>query len=253
MKRIVSEGQRMDSGANCRHRIESFSGTAAFRDLLDEKQKEFFLEQVIRKYHYPYEECGTLSLIFDKVRTMVMDSGAVSFQIPDFYDINEKISPKAVVVITLGGEIDHFQDENTANGLLSENYMTEVIAGELLLLCYPVCNQRLKELCQRNVERYSFVGSSEEYGLNLLPGILRESGLNICCNSSYYIIPKKSVAFMAHLTLKEADCPGICVGCGSLNCPNRIGEEDGGFGRNADLAGTAFNYGFARIFGRKYT
>lgn len=224
------------------------------RNLLEERKVVEMLDHIIKKYHYPEDERETVFSVFYGMRYHILEDAAFSYRLIDLGGgIGAEAEAKAAVVITLGEGIDRLQNEYLQKDLFVEGFMTEVIAGELLFLCYPVCNQRLKELFGLNVRKYSFLGSTADYPLTLLPDILAQSGLDLHCNSALYMEPKKSVAFIAELTQEEnLICPGICTGCRSENCPNRILEEDDPAGRANDWSGIAFNYGFARIFGRNY-
>jgi hypothetical protein len=133
--------------------------------------------------------------------------------------------------------------------------MAEVIAAEILLKSYTVCNQRIKYILGLYVSRLIFPGNVPEHGLEEVAELVKECGLDVTCNSSYSLIPKKSVVFYCLLSDdKNTVCEGICSGCGRADCQNRtdLRENDEIMEKMPDFTQTAFNYGYARIFGRKY-
>lgn len=230
--------------------IEYFKDVPQAYDLIDSCTGSGFVDELCRKYHYPIEEKKPLAGVALKMKVTMLCEAAFSYRLTDAAgDV-----PAASVVITLGEGIDRLQEDYAEAFMLSECYMAEVIAGELLLRSYPVCNERIREMSGMNVSRYLFSGSTPEHGMSEIPDMLIKSGLNVTCNKAFCMIPKKSVAFHALLSSDEKTvCEGICVGCGREDCPNRMEEDESRFGRVSDLAGVAFNYGYARIFGRKYT
>jgi len=230
--------------------IEYFKDIPQAYDLIDKCTGSLFIDELCRKYHYPDEEKKPLADVALKMKEGMFCEAAFSYRLTN-NDIN---MPSVSVVITLGEGVDRIQDKYTESGMLSECYMTEVIAGELLLKSYRICNERIRGQFKLNVLRYLFPGSTSEHGISEIPDMLAKSGLNVKCNKAFCIIPKKSVVFHALLTPDEdAVCEGICAGCGRSECPNRADENEDWPGRVSDLAGVAFNYGYARIFGRKYT
>lgn len=230
--------------------IEYFKDIPHAHDLIDKCTDSGFIDELCRKYHYPGEEKKPLAGVALKMKGTMLDEAAFSYRLTY---IDGDIQT-ASVVITLGEGIDCLQEKYIEASMLSECYMAEVIAGELLLRSYPVCNERIRERFGMNVSRYLFLGSAPGHDINEIPGMLGKSGLNVTCNKAFCMIPKKSVAFHAFLTFDEKTvCEGICVGCGRKDCRNRMEEDESRFGRVSDLAGVAFNYGYARIFGRKYT
>ncbi|MCD7835054.1 MAG: hypothetical protein LUG83_00010 [Lachnospiraceae bacterium] len=228
--------------------VEYFKDIPQTCRLTDNCTSVAFIEELCRKYHYPDAEKAALREVALNMKKSILSEAALSYAMTNL-DGN---IPAACVVITLGEGIDRIQEEYMAAFMLSECYMAEVIAGELLLRSYPVCNERLGRLSGMKVARYLFPGSTPRHDVSELPDMLAGSGLRVKCNEAFCILPMKSVAFYAILTADENTvCEGICVGCGRTDCPNRVGE-DGRLDRVSDFVGAAFNYGYARIFGRKY-
>ncbi len=170
----------------------------------------------------------------------------------------------------MGWGVDDLQESYSRKGMLSQCYMLEALAGELLLDSYGAYNRYVQEHTKWHVARYHFPGSEEDFPLEMLPDILEafasqchrevadicprrdvlqyqeEAALHlprkeespclqegvrpyrqerVICNSALCIQPKKSVVYIAELTKEgEARCPGICSGCNSVRCPNRMKE-----------------------------
>lgn len=86
----------------------------------------------------------------------------------------------------------------------------------------------------------------------------------ITANEYGVLIPSKSVVFYAVLSENpEQACEGICIGCGNVQCENRIiaGVQEGESAASdaetndsetgLDRAALNLNYGFQRIFGNR--
>ena len=213
-----------------------------FEDLLDEFLSPEFLDVVRKKYHYSEDQLSELENVASKLMPHVRRDACWNHRF--FYNYAE-------VVMTLGEGPDILQEEFAGQGLLSECYMVESLASELLLRGYAAYNRYVAEHTNYHVARYHFLGSGQKFPLDRLGGMLKRLQLPVRCNAAFCMMPKKSVAFVAELTKDETSrCQGICVGCNSGNCPNRM--EDGlHLGRMiADMTDVPLSYGYSRIFGR---
>lgn len=95
------------------------------------------------------------------------------------------------VVMSLGNGVDRLQEKYSERGLLSQSYMIEVMASELLLQGYVAYNYYIKENTDWHVARYHFLGSEENYPLEMMPDLLRELTPLITCNSAFVCCPKR--------------------------------------------------------------
>ena len=128
--------------------------------------------------------------------------------------------------------------------------MIEVLASELLLQGYAAYNRYIRKNTDWHVARYHFLGSEDDFPLEMLPDLLTELTPLITCNSAFCMLPKKSVAFIAELTQDDkVRCRGICVCCKNLNCPNRMVDDSLVEKRLSVLTDMPLTYGYARIFG----
>lgn len=227
-----------------------------FDQLLNEFLSPEFLDVVRKKYHYGEEQLSELENVASELVPHIRREACWDHRF--FYEsgLAESTAGQeyncAEVVMTLGEGPDIFQEEFAAQGLLSECYMVESLASELLLRGYAAYNRYVAEHTDYHVARYHFLGSGQEFPLDRLGGMLKRLQLPVRCNEAFCMIPKKSVAFVAELTEDETRrCRGICTGCNSGNCPNRM--EDGlHLGRMiADMTDVPLSYGYSRIFGRR--
>lgn len=234
---------------------------AFFSDLLDSFLEVDFLRKVHKKFHYAPEQMEMLSVVAKEMLPLmekdafwerrVSDAqigGKLSDAKPD--EKFERKLPNSLsvaaaqdflatcseckyedVVISLGAGLDELQEDYNRKELLLESYMLETLAGELLLQGYGSYNRYVEGNGTWHVARYHFPGSEEEFPLEMLPKMLQGLTGRIACNTALCMQPKKSVAFVAELTQDAKKyCQGICIGCGSAHCPNRI-EDDTCIGR----------------------
>ena len=212
-----------------------------FEALTESLTEELFLREFSKKYHYEEPQLPTLAAVAVSMQKAVLSDvkegkagwscGVLSL------DGSEAVDRYLPVCITLGSGIDALQESYLQQGLLLEAYMVETLASELLLQAYPRWNDWVAEQgaaqieaqeAQRalHVRRYHFLGSEGECPIESLPELLKELKVSVTCTSAYCMLPKKSVAFYAELTEEQdVHCEGICVGCGSRSCPNRMDRD----------------------------
>ena len=173
----------------------------------------------------------------------------------------------ALVAMTLGEGVDRLQEYYEREHALSESYMVECVANELLLQMYADFNESYPKFHRRYVKRYVFVG--EEIPLDGMQKLLAEvygrqpaeigQENDITANEYGVLQPSKSVVFFALLSDNPGQqCQGICMNCGNLECENRMQEARQIQVRmgTQEMAATVepeqkLNYGYQRIFGQK--
>ena len=227
---------------------------AFFPEVLDAFLSPDFLEGVRRKFHYDDTKTAAFQAVAQEMLPLMReeafwDSEAFSEENRQLGESADAIYER--VIISLGSGLDALQERYSKDGMLSESYMLEVLASELLLKGYGAYNRYVQENRDRHVARYHFLGSEEAFPLELLPKLIQESAGQIACNAAFCLIPKKSVVFISELTRDtKVQCESICVGCHNLHCPNRT-EDDSLRGRMlAKMADIPLSYGYSRIFGR---
>lgn len=227
---------------------------AFFPDLLDEFLAPAFLEGVRRKFHYGDIQADEFRAVAKEMLPLMREDAfweRKEYLQPDQYRTGNSDAAYEKVVMSLGKGIDCLQDSYSEKGMLSLSYMVEVLASELLMRGYEAYNRDRKETSNWHVARYHFLGSEEEYPLEMLPQLLGELTAEITCTSAFCMSPKKSVAFIAELTQDEKiHCKGICVGCNNICCPNRVADDSLAHRRIAVMADMPLTYGYSRIFGR---
>ena len=216
-----------------------------FGKLIEGMVEESFIKDICQKYHYEEPQLPVLGAVAVSMQERIrldVQAGRAGFSCEE----QEKL---VGVCITLGAGIDALQEDYLRQGLLSEAYMTETIASELLLQAYPLWNEWVWEQEAQHVKRYYFPGSEAEYPLEALPELLQALQVPVTCTDAYCLLPKKSVAFYAELTEdSDAVCEGICLSCGSADCPNRM-ERQQRVHYPTDMTDRPFTYGYRRIFG----
>lgn len=143
---------------------------------------------------------------------------------------------RLAVLVTLGDGIDELQRACTEEGRLSESYMIECIAMELLGNAYEQSAEKLYEHYGLWINGFDFLGDKapiEEMGK--LFDILKPR--EVSYNQAYMITPKKTVAFYTTLTKKrqETYC-NQCESCRNTRCAHRRAH---------------LTYGYQQIFGRR--
>lgn len=199
-----------------------------FDTLTESLTNASFLREFCVKYHYGEPQLPLLAAVAVSMQEAIREDeerGKAGWNSGSVCEADRKEDPEGIpliccpVCVTLGPGIDVLQEDYLQKGLLSEAYMVENLAGELLLKSYSLWGEGLGPLC---VRRYHFPGSGEECPVEALPGLLEELDVPVVCTSSYCMLPKKSVAFYAELTHKrDESCQGICGGCGYRDCPHR--------------------------------
>jgi len=242
------------------HRIKGGTGEAGmavfFSDLLDSIVSPGFLKRVCDKFHYGEMQLAELQAVAEALLPLMRREAfwerKVSFigrEVCASGKMKDSDTDYEDVVMTLGAGVDCLQDSYCQKGMLSEGYMIEALAGELLLEGYRAYNRKVEEGAPWHVVRYHFPGSRKELPLELLPGLLEGFPPQISCNGAFCVMPKKSVIFIAELTRNgQIRCEGICAGCGNVHCPNRMADSLQMGRRTADLS---LNYGYGRIFGKQ--
>lgn len=224
-----------------------------FSDVLDKFLTPAFLEGVRKKYHYNETKALEIQVVAEEMLPLIREeafwerrlfSGENKHQSETRSVIHEQ------VVMSLGNGVDCLQERYSERELLSQSYMIEVLASELLLQGYAAYNLYIRKNTDWHVARYHFLGSEEDFPLEMLPDLLKELTPLIICNSAFCMLPKKSVAFIAELTQDDkVHCRGICVGCNNVNCSNRTTDDAMAGKRLSAMTDIPLTYGYSRIFG----
>lgn len=206
-----------------------------FETLIDSMSKESFLREFSKKYHYDEPQLPTLAAVAVSMQESIRrdeQDGKAGWNCAVVSMSDEGIPDKYLpVCITLGPGVDALQESYLRQSLLTEAYMVETLASELLLGAYPLWNDwvasRGTGQTALHVHRYHFLGNEDSCPIESLPELLKELEVPVTCTAAYCMLPKKSVAFYAELTKdKGVACEGICVDCSRKDCPNRMEREE---------------------------
>lgn len=148
---------------------------------------------------------------------------------------------RAAVLITLGKEPDLIQERLMEKGRLSEAYMVECLAAELLAVAYQQADCLLHEESGLWCFTCEFPGVQQP--IEALEALFRTVPQEeICYNEAYALSPLKSVAYVALLSDEKpagSRMDKMCAGCGRKECA----------GRRVKYGDSSLNYGYRRIFG----
>lgn len=224
---------------------------AFFRDLLEKFTEPVFLERVGRKFHFGETQSEKLQAVAEEMLPLMYGEAFWERRtscVWNAYQMQNSGAAYEDVVMSLGSGLDRLQDKYTEKGALSESYMLETLASELLLDSYGAYNRYVQENTDWHVARYHFPGSEEKLSLEMVPMLLKGSE-RITCNAAFCILPKKSVVFIAQLTQDmQTHCEAICAGCSNLHCPNRVADDSPKGRLIARMADLPLSYGYRRIF-----
>lgn len=221
-----------------------------FPTLLHEFISPDFLGKISKKFHFGEEQAMQIRTVAEEMLPLIREEGfwtrkAYSLKNRQFVRESDGYD---CVAMSLGHGVDLLQENYSEKGLLSESYIVEALAGELLMRGYDAYNRYIAEHTDRHVARYHFPGSEDSFSLEMLPELLKDLTQKITCNAAFCMQPKKSVVFVSELTQDEKiHCPGICAACSNVSCSNRQRENDFIRKRTPDLPLT---YGYSRIWGR---
>ncbi|MCM1253342.1 MAG: hypothetical protein NC321_11015 [Clostridium sp.] len=228
--------------------------SAFFPDVLDEFLSPDFLANMCEKFHYEETQIPELREVAGEMLPLMRgeafwERGKIRPDKQEEYQDGASVYEN--VVMSLGAGLDDLQDSYSGKGLLSQSYMLEVLASELLLKGYDAYNRYIKENTDWHVARYHFPGGEEKFPLDMLPRLLEEAGGKVSCNTAFCMLPKKSVAFVAELTQDEkVQCGAVCIGCQNTRCQNRIEDGSPEHRRIASMTDMPLPYGYSRIFGK---
>ena len=191
-----------------------------FPDILDDFLKLPFLQRVKKKYHFEEHQMDELKAVAGEMLPLIRREAfweregwhASPTQREAFWERkgwhasptrknalqdgpeNASVLDKRweAVVISLGWGVDDLQESYSRKGMLSQCYMLEALAGELLMDSYGAYNRYVQEHTKWHVARYHFPGSEEDFPLEMLPDIL-EAFASQCHREVADICPRRDV------------------------------------------------------------
>lgn len=201
-------------------------------DLHCRLEKEDF-PKLIQKYHFNAEDLGALQAFEEALQPLL--------KAKLYYVWKEKeadLKQFAVCFVTLGDGVDVLQELYLDRECVSQAYMLECIASELLFKAYEEGVDFLQKESGKWAERIEFLGDT--YPLEWMEQWYGEfEGMEVQYNEQFVLSPKKSVVFLLPVSeKKQAENPiHICASCQNKTCAYRTE--------------TIKTYGYERIFGEK--
>ena len=143
-----------------------------FPDLLERFLGEAFLKGVCRKYHYGEGQEVELRAVAEEMLPLMQREAFWESRESGSFNGKQKETKGATyedVIMSLGSSLDSLQESYHERELLSESYMLEALASELLLMGYGAYNRYVREKRNWHVARYHFPGSEENFPLKMVP------------------------------------------------------------------------------------
>jgi hypothetical protein len=165
----------------------------------------------------------------------------------------------ALVLLTLGEGVDALQQVYQDRQCLTEAYMIECLALELLEKAYEEFVKQIQRESGQWAVKIDFLGDT--YPLEWLPKLYSEfDTTEIVYNEKMVLSPSKSVAFllpMSETEKKESSLCRICENCSNQSCMFRT-EANRAERHGMELQKKAHNrnihtYGYQSIFGSNST
>ncbi len=183
-------------------------------------------QQILSHYHFQQRDEDKIHIL---TQQLLQVTDGVVYYADDYLQ-----KSRLVVLVTLGAGVDALQEEYTAAGQLTESYMIECIAMELLKNAYEQAADLIYSHYGCWMDGFDFLGEIVPIeSMKELFAILEPE--EISYNQAYMITPKKTAAFYTTLTdsRKTAYC-NLCDMCSHTKCVHRKGN---------------LTYGYQRIFG----
>lgn len=214
--------------------------------------RDFIIRNTLKKYHFQDTDKEQLTFIYDEICNSCNPYAVyrINHRTTGVRYIDE--SQTAVCAITMGRAMDDILEAYKDEKLLTEAYMAECLAGELLLRMYDIFNQEYSKFHRRYVNRYVFLGdvipiTNMQTVLDDIYDNQPAENREIVANEYGVLLPSKSVVFYALLTDNPKQiCAGICASCGRSDCEQKKAET--GMNSNSTIL---LNYGIHKILGDK--
>lgn len=177
------------------------------------------IKHIIKRYHFREEDFLSLQALSGSMAPLL--------QVKAYYlwKSGDSLIPQkdyAAVFLTLGSGVDEMQEIYLSKNCLSEAYMIECIAIEMLYKSYGELIREVQRQTGKWVEKMEFLGDT--YPIELLPKLYREFGqMDISYNEKFVLSPGKSVVFLLTMSdeKREGDC-SLCESCGNKTCILRL-------------------------------
>ena len=196
------------------------------------------IHKLLQRYHFMESDYKSVIHLYYALFPLVKAEVFIEYNPGyEFIEYNHYV----VIAVTLGEYVDRLIALYSEAEKVSQAYMIDCIALELLMRAYRKAVQEVHVKTGLWVQRMEFLG--DKYPINKTLEILQHmQQTHITCNAAFMMSPQKSTVFVAELTEKPKDIDKsctLCQDCKRISCPNRIEIKENR------------NYGFQRIFGKK--
>lgn len=175
---------------------------------ISEMMTESLMMEIMQKYHFQ-DAKDEMHQVFLAMRSVIKDQ--------ERYEIRlDSDVMKADIAVTLGGLVDHYQEQLSKSGDIMKELMVEQISWDLLAQGYKLIRD---DLCEKHglvMAKMHFWGGEQEYPLEKLQEVLEEfEHVNLQLSHALSLKPSKSAVFQAELRPVEdgAESHGFCSTC----------------------------------------
>jgi len=179
------------------------------------------LQSLTDRFHFAKQDYPVLKSLYQELLSQV--DAKCFFHIYSEGDLPGIPYQKyAVVLATLSGQTDDYINSKTDAGIISEAYMADCLALELLAQSYALAADRIHQVTGLWANACQFPGN--EYPISMTAELLKcFSDLPVRTTKAGVMVPAKSVVYITSLTVKKPshDCTHICKGCRNYSCASR--------------------------------
>ncbi len=189
-------------------------GTMNQKNLMVALETEDFKNMIV-KYHFRKEDFASLQSLSRMLVPLLRTKAYYVWKEKGDVITYEKY---AVVFLTLGDGPDALQEVYLSRNCLSEAYMLECIALELLTKAYEEFVKITQKETRMWAVKIDFLGDT--YSIEILPELYQEfDQMDISYNEKLVLSPGKSVVFLLPVSEKEEEYPcDICKNCENQDC-----------------------------------
>lgn len=201
------------------------------------------LRRMCGRYHFSHDSYPLLKAVYESC----MKDCRISL----YFRLDYKEAGQTAVLLTLGDNIDKRQNTCMEEGKMSEAYMMECLAMEILNKAYVQTGHILYEISGMYAGSYKFPGS--ELPLAVTADVIEDfQQKEVRCNEMYMLLPKKSVVYLTKMQNEKPKAGKeqlLCAECKNEGCIHRMEPDKESISIKARRA-LELNYGYQRIFGK---
>ncbi len=182
------------------------------------------LQNMMERFHFEKQDYPVLKALYQELLSQV--DAKCFFHIYKEGDLPAiPYQRYAVVLVTLSGQTDDYIHSKTNNGSLSEAYMADCLALELLAQSYSLTADHIHQVTGLWANACQFPGN--EYPISMTAALLKcFPDIPVRANKAGVMVPAKSVVYITQLTQEKParDCSHICKDCRNHSCASRSGK-----------------------------